>query len=69
MEGYTSREAFGFAISVLSSTIRPTTLKELVVTALQNILTPSFITVDMFALVVPYLFAFLLHSSITMMTA
>ena len=43
-------------MAVLISTRRPTTVNKLAVTALQRILTPSFITFDIFALVVPYLF-------------
>ena len=43
-------------MAVLGSIRRPTTVKILAVTALQRILTPSFITFDIFALVVPYLF-------------
>ena len=50
-------------MAVLNSTRRPTTVNTLVVTALQRILTPSFITVDIFALVVPYLFALFLHNN------
>ena len=53
MEGYGSRETFYFAMDVLISARRPTTVNTWVVTALQRILTPSFITVDIFALVVP----------------
>ena len=44
-------------MSVLGSTIRPTTFNKLTVIALQHITTPSFVTLDMFDLVVPYLFA------------
>ena len=43
-------------MAVLGSTRRPTTLENLVVTDLQHILTPLFTTVDIFSLVVPYLF-------------
>ena len=50
-------------MSVLGSTRRPTTVKKLVVTALQRILTPSFITVDIFTLVAPYLFALFSHNN------
>ena len=53
MEGYGSRETFDFAMDLLISARRPTTVNTWVVTALQQILTPSFITVDIFALVVP----------------
>ena len=55
MERYASIEPFVFSISVLSLTIRTTNVKNLVANALKPILNPSFITVDMFALVVPYL--------------
>ena len=43
-------------MAVPSSTIRPTTVKKLAVTSLQQILSPLFITVDKFTLVVPYFF-------------
>ena len=56
MEIYDSREPFGFSIAVIGSTIRPTSVNKLAVIALQHIMTPSFVTLDMFALVVPYLF-------------
>ena len=57
MEGDDSREPFDFPIAVTSSKIRPTTVNTWVVTALQRISTPLFITVDIFALVVPCLFS------------
>ena len=44
---------FGFAVAVLSSTRSYNTVNIWVVTALQLILTPLFITVDIFSLVVP----------------
>ena len=44
-------------MAVLVSTILPTTVNKLAVTALQRILTNSFVTVDMIYLAVPYLFA------------
>ena len=50
-----SREPFGFSMSVLVPTGRSTTLKQLVVTALQCILTPLFVIFDIFDLVVLYL--------------
>ena len=53
IEGDASRESFGFSMTVISSTRRPTTVNIWVVTALQRILTPSFITVDIFSLVIP----------------
>ena len=57
MEIYASREPFVLAMAVLLGSIRgPTTANKCSVTALQRILQPSFITVDMFALVVLYLF-------------
>ena len=55
--GDSSRESFCFAMSVLSSTRRTTTVKFLAMTAFQCILIPLFIIVDTFALVVPYLFS------------
>ena len=59
MEIYASRESFVFEISVLlGSTRGPITVNKFAVTALQRILTPLFITIDIFALVVTYLFAF-----------
>ena len=57
LERCASREPFGFEMAVLGSTRRPTTVNKLAVPALRHILTPSFITVDMLALVIPYLFA------------
>ena len=58
MEGGDSREPFGFSNSLPSSRLRPTTVNTWVMTALQWILTPLFISVDIFALVVPYFFLF-----------
>ena len=46
-----------FAMSVPSLTRRPTTVKTWVVTDLQQILTSSFITIYIFAIVVPYFVA------------
>ena len=72
MEWWASREPFYFSMTVLSSTRSPTTVNTCAVTALQLILTPLFITVDIFALVVPLISSYvccLLHSSLTMMTA
>ena len=46
-------------MDVLGPTIRPITVNKLDVTALQQILTPLFITVDMFSLVVPFFFLFI----------
>ena len=59
MEGYDSREPFSLKTAVLISTRRTDTVKNLGVTALQCILTPLFTKVDIFDLVVPYLFTFL----------
>ena len=56
MEIYALRKTLSVSIVVIDSTRRPTTVKNVAVTALQRILTPLFITVDIFALVVPYLF-------------
>ena len=57
MEGDASIEPFDFAMDVPSSTRIPTTVNTWAVTALQLISTPLFINVDIFALVVPYLFS------------
>ena len=48
IERYTSREPFGFVMAVLGSTKIPTTVNKLAMADLQRILTPSFMTVDMF---------------------
>ena len=56
MEIGVSREPFVFSMAVLGSTIRPTTINTFSVIYYQHIMTPLFITLDMFALVVPYLF-------------
>ena len=61
-----SREPFGFSMDAIGSTRRPTIVNKLGVTALQRIMTPSFVSLGMFALVVPYLFAV---RFVTMMTA
>ena len=58
IEKDTPIEQFGFLMAVLGSTSRPTTVNKLVVIDLQRIFTPLFITIDMFDLYVPYLFAF-----------
>ena len=56
MERDASREPFGFKMAILiGSTIGPTTLNKFSVTTLKHILTPSFITVDIFSIVIPYL--------------
>ena len=52
-----SREAFGFAKDVIGSTRRPTLVNKLAVIVLKCIMNPSLISLDMLALVVPYLFA------------
>ena len=57
MVGDDSGEPFVFVVSVIGSKNIPTTEKNLAVTDLQSILTPLFVTVDIFALVVPYLFS------------
>ena len=57
MERDASREPFGFAMAMLGSTRKSNTVNKLAVTALQRIMTPSFVTLYMFALAVPYLFA------------
>ena len=55
MKGYASIETFYFEMAIQSSTIR--TVNTWVVTALQLILTPLFITVDIFDLFIPYFFS------------
>ena len=51
-------------MSVLGSTKRPTPVKQLAVNVLKRISTPSFITFDMFSLVITYLFAvFFVHNN------
>ena len=57
MVGDDSREPFVFVVSVIGSKNIPTTEKILAVTDLQSILTPLFVTVDIFYLVVTYLFS------------
>ena len=54
MEIYYSRETFGFAMVVVGSTRRPTTINKLAVIYLKRIMTPSFISLDMFTLVVSF---------------
>ena len=54
MEGYAPIEPF-FLMYAISSIIRPTTVKHLVVTDLQRILTPLFGTGEIFYLSIPYL--------------
>ena len=56
IEIYASIEPFYFSMIILGSTIRPTTVNKLAVTALQHMLTPSFISVDIFVLFFPYMF-------------
>ena len=58
MERYASREPFGFAMAVLGSIIRPTTVDKFAVTDLQRIMNPSFIALDMLAIFVPSSFDF-----------
>ena len=53
------REAFGFARDVIGSTRRRNIVNKLAVIFLQRIITPSFVSLDMFALVIPYLSAVL----------
>ena len=57
MERDDSREPFGFEmIVILGSTRGPSAVNKFAVTTLKCILTPLFITVDIFALVDQYLF-------------
>ena len=52
---YSSIDPFGSAMLVLGQTRRPNTVNKLVVIALQHVLTPLLVIVDMFAIFVPYL--------------
>ena len=52
-----SREPFGFEMDVLGSTRIPTVVNKLAMVVLQRIMTPSFVSLEIFVLVVPYLFA------------
>ena len=56
MEIYAPREAFYFSMDVLGSKRIPTIVNNLDVIFLQWIMTPSFFFLDMFALVIPYLY-------------
>ena len=62
IEGYVSIEPFGFTIYVLVSSKRDYTIKNLVLIALQHILNTSFITIELFALVVPFYFVLFIHN-------
>ena len=57
MEGNTSIQTFDLEIDVLSLTMRSTNVNTCSMTDLQETSTPSFITIYIFALVDPYLFA------------
>ena len=57
MERYASIETFGFARYVIGSTRRYTIVNKFAVIFLQHIITPLFVSIDMFAIVVPYLFS------------
>ena len=48
---------FGFSRDVIGSTRRPTIVNKLAVIVLQDIMTHLFVSLDMFSLVVTYLFA------------
>ena len=56
MERDYSREAFGFAMDVLGSTRRPNIFNKLAVIFFQYIMNILFVSLDMFAIVVPYMF-------------
>ena len=56
MEIYASGESFVFAMGVIGSTRRPTIVKKSAVIVLQCIMTPSFVSLGIFYLVVPYCF-------------
>ena len=55
MKIYNSIEAFFSAMDVLGSTRIPTNVNYLAVIVLQHIMTPSFVSLSIFAFVVPYL--------------
>ena len=65
MERYNSIWLLGFSMDVIGSTLGTNDVKTLAMTALQLILAPSLITVDILALVVPYLFTVWLIDKIT----
>ena len=48
MEKYSSRDAFGFARDVIGSTRRCTIVNKFIVIILKYIMTPSFVSLDMF---------------------
>ena len=48
MEIYASREAFGFARDVIGSTRRCTIVNKFVVIVLKRIMTPSFVSLELF---------------------
>ena len=48
METYTSREAFGFATDVIGSTRGCTIVNKFIVIVLKYIMTPSFVSLDTF---------------------
>ena len=54
MEIDASREYFGFEKDVIGSTIIPNIVNKLAAIVFQHIMTPSFVSIDMFALVVPF---------------
>ena len=60
MEGYTSRKPFVFAMAVCSLTRSPNDVNTWGVTALKQILTLLFITIGIFALVVPFIYSYVL---------
>ena len=58
MERDASREAVGFARYLIGSTRRRTIFNKLAVIVVQCIMTPSFVSLDSFSLVVPCFFLF-----------
>ena len=64
MEIYSSIEAFGFARDLICSTRRRNIFNKLAVIVLQHIMTPSLISLEVFALFVTYLFVvWLVHNN------
>ena len=57
MERDSTREAFGVARYLIGAKRRLTIVKKLALIVLQRIMTPLFVSLDMFALVITYLFS------------
>ena len=64
MEQYSTRLPFGFAMSVLCLVVRSTTINYWVMTSLKLMLTPSFITSDLSAVVVAWIYSYVYFSAL-----